>query len=784
MASIQDPLSIVRFDPQEPVGSLLEKASDAWNQAFLEETFRFCSEAMHCASDRSDRAGIALAQLHLAYAQAQDLNYHEGIRLAQRAQAKFRLLGDRHNQLVTELLLARMKRALCSFDDAKVQYREALALCHGLESEAKDTAQGDHIRLYQQLAGQIRQILENIEIDRSQLFEIIWVAPADPSLGVNALDPKDDQLLGVNVLDTKGDRICTRQMTAREFRGRTGVSWLWEGMVAKTAGERAFRDLICAQTRQPAGLIQAYLLSRIPELTDPEQIEDFSVTPYGPPQTGYALDLRHRNGRPVYECVEVLLQDKRPRLCSEKETECLIKRAIDRERLSQAFCRWVGGDVQFTILSEVYEWPAILESAVAADRVRFELGWQATALEESFCRTMASQGISITGSEKLKQKILEKLDSTEKSIKAADVRRWISEMKSRCPCTAEEQQAVKRDKDAGEQFLKRVKRVWQRMEENRKQHQGSFSENKAGRSGTTNQGSFRAHFLNEGDGDSIVLQFPDGSLGVVDCCNPGKTHKYLRALGQQMNLDNLRLVFVAVTHAHPDHDQVISLIDKLGGGKSVEEVWLSHWPVPRIERLIDYCTSEGISWFSMGGNEPALARQYGGVTVEVLAPALFSDWEGCEAAIAGMKKRANSWADESSLVLRFDYDGHTLLLTGDAGVQNWAYVRYAWHEEDKLQAQVLKVSHHGSCYNLETGLIQDVEPKFAIVSAAQRGEGRLKALPNEEVMQVLAKDKPNDESGVYCTYDGSCIVTLGKTGQPVQQLNEKGIYDTPDLPTS
>jgi competence protein ComEC len=315
------------------------------------------------------------------------------------------------------------------------------------------------------------------------------------------------------------------------------------------------------------------------------------------------------------------------------------------------------------------------------------------------------------------------------------------------------------------------------MEENREQHQESFIEKKAGRGGTTSKGSFRAHFLNEGDGDSIVLQFPDGSLGVVDCCNPGKTHKYLRALGRQMNLDNLRLVFVAVTHAHADHDQVISLIDKLGGGKSVEEVWLSHWPVPRIERLIDYCTSESIKWFTLDGNEHSLARQYSGVTVEILAPGPFS---GQKDMTAGMKKRAHSWVDESSLVLRFDYDDHTLLLTGDAGVQNWAYVRYTWHQEDKLRAQVLKVSHHGSRYNLETGLVQDVEPKFAIVSAAQQGEGRLKALPNEEVKQVLAKD----ERSVYYTYNGSCIVTLGKTEQSVQQLNEKGIYDLPDLPTS
>jgi beta-lactamase superfamily II metal-dependent hydrolase len=290
----------------------------------------------------------------------------------------------------------------------------------------------------------------------------------------------------------------------------------------------------------------------------------------------------------------------------------------------------------------------------------------------------------------------------------------------------------------------------------------------------TSEGRFCAHFLNEGDGDSIVLQFPDNSLAVVDCCNSVKTHRYLQALGRQLELDEPQLVFVAVTHAHADHDNIGPLIDKLGGGEYVDEVWLSHWPVPRIERLIDYCEQQEIAWLPLDGSGHFPVRQYGDVTVEVLSPRPVGE---LEEIVNEVKKGTYNWVNESSLVLRLECDGHTLLLTGDAGESNWAYVVYKWQPKRKLQAGAFKVPHHGSRYNLGAGRIASVKPRVAIVSAARRGHGRFKTLPDEEVEQMLARDVHQ----VYYTYSGSCVLTPHGKEWQVEQLADYSTCDVPSL---
>ena len=63
--------------------------------------------------------------------------------------------------------------------------------------------------------------------------------------------------------------------------------------------------------------------------------------------------------------------------------------------------------------------------------------------------------------------------------------------------------------------------------------------------------SLRVHVLNVGDGDAIVIEFPEvnGSrrYGVVDCYSSSKTIDYLGKLGVT------DLEFVCATHPHYDH---------------------------------------------------------------------------------------------------------------------------------------------------------------------------------------------------------------------------------------
>jgi tetratricopeptide (TPR) repeat protein len=535
IVDIRNPLSIIRCECQRSVQVFLERASDAWNQACPEEALRVCYAADCRASECNDRAGTALAQIYLACAQAQGCNLEEGIKLAERAAVNFRLQGDRHNNVVAYLLLGRLKRASYNFEDARLDYQEALGLCQKLESEAKETARSDTAQLYAQIVEQVRQVLENIEIDRRQWLEVIWVAP-------------DGRSLQADVLDAERNKICTRWMSAREFRDRTAVSWFWEGVVAEIVDSPAFTDLVREQIERPnLSLMHAYLLSRIADLLHPE-VKDFHMGPCDLAQiedeasTRLSMDLRrkrvaegqidvsYRDGQHLREYVEMPLQPKRsqmrfqaqtdtsyqegqlprehetmpveaerPWLLSKEEEDQLIEHVVGRELLGQVSRgRWAD-EVQFTVLSDLRGWPEALRPGIAArwsssgyanltevlegskeaesgeakpelSNVRFELGWEPRALEESFYRGMATQGISIMGSVELEQRIVESLPATslKKSLKGIDVRIWVSEMRVHYPSTPVEERALESEMKAEQHFLKRAKRVRQLMEEHEK----------------------------------------------------------------------------------------------------------------------------------------------------------------------------------------------------------------------------------------------------------------------------------------------------------------------------
>jgi competence protein ComEC len=119
--------------------------------------------------------------------------------------------------------------------------------------------------------------------------------------------------------------------------------------------------------------------------------------------------------------------------------------------------------------------------------------------------------------------------------------------------------------------------------------------------------------------------------------------------------------------------------------------------------------------------------------------------------------------NQNSIVLRVDDGKVAFLLTGDAGIQA---------EEDMLkdgvnvQADVLKVGHHGSRTATGQMFVDAVKPKVSIVSV---GTGNTYGLPDEEPLARL-----QDVSTLYRTdYDGTVTVTTdGSTYSVTTQKTE------------
>ena len=199
------------------------------------------------------------------------------------------------------------------------------------------------------------------------------------------------------------------------------------------------------------------------------------------------------------------------------------------------------------------------------------------------------------------------------------------------------------------------------------------------------------HYIDVGQGDSILVQAPDGTTALIDGGNPGSgTLAYLQKLGVS------RIDVMLLSHPHRDHvGGLTAIINTLQVGRVITTGALANTTTFRqflnaIERR-----KVPLSAVARGDNIP-----FGTLSFSVIH-ALSSD------------KNMN----DTSMVLRLQDNGVSFLFTGDAekNAEN-AMLR---DMPDQLRATFLKVGHHGSNTSSSAAFLAAVQPKVAIYSAGR-----------------------------------------------------------------
>lgn len=88
--------------------------------------------------------------------------------------------------------------------------------------------------------------------------------------------------------------------------------------------------------------------------------------------------------------------------------------------------------------------------------------------------------------------------------------------------------------------------------------------------------------------------------------------------------------------------------------------------------------------------------------------------------------------NSNSLVLHFNIDGFTFLFTGDMTIEEENDVIEVYN--NKIQADVLKVGHHGSNTSTQEKFLELVQPKYSIISVKKDNSYHL---PSEDVLYRL-----------------------------------------------
>jgi competence protein ComEC len=253
-------------------------------------------------------------------------------------------------------------------------------------------------------------------------------------------------------------------------------------------------------------------------------------------------------------------------------------------------------------------------------------------------------------------------------------------------------------------------------------------------------------FLDVGQGDSSLVTFPRGEHWLIDCGgtvgrDPGGdvVTPVLERLGVE------RLETVVLTH--PDLDHVAGL-PAIARGFELGSIWdngqgADEGAHPAYAELLDIAAQKSVRVFRT--REICGEHRVGAASLEVLHPC--HDRVGYDPTLE---------LNENSIVVRIDYGRTSFLLSGDLGA---AGERILLANHARLQADVLKLGHHGSRSSSTPEFLEAVSPAVAVASC---GPWNRHGMPHRRVRLALAERtislfRTDRQGAIRATSDGDRI---------------------------
>lgn len=236
------------------------------------------------------------------------------------------------------------------------------------------------------------------------------------------------------------------------------------------------------------------------------------------------------------------------------------------------------------------------------------------------------------------------------------------------------------------------------------------------------QGRLRISVLDVGQADAILLQ--DGKRNImVDVGNDvkdkvgdsGGRQALIKAL-DKAGVNRIKTVFV--THHHRDHmGNIMYVRGKYGVSNIYDSGYVNNGYKASVALNSDLRAGRYNGQALKAGDKITIDKNY---YIEVLAPGDF------------LSKKDLKNMNNTSLVLMLHYGSFKMLLTGDAEapVEDALQQKYG----TALQADVLKVGHHGSKTSSYWPFVSKVKPKYALISC---GDFSIYKHPNKNVVGSL-----------------------------------------------
>ncbi len=198
-------------------------------------------------------------------------------------------------------------------------------------------------------------------------------------------------------------------------------------------------------------------------------------------------------------------------------------------------------------------------------------------------------------------------------------------------------------------------------------------------------------FFDVGQGDSAAIYFPNGEALLVDA-GAGKTDivRKLRETGAPQSIS------ILMTHPHSDHiGGMLPVVKEF----NIIHAYDTGYPYSRIyENILNRLLAVNVQYSVVRSGQKFT---FGEAQITILHPD-----EGFEPHDI----------NDSSVVFMLRYRDFTALFTGDVEKVSEARMVKKWGK--LLDADILKVGHHGSRYSSSRGFLSVVRPQFAVISLA------------------------------------------------------------------
>ncbi len=263
------------------------------------------------------------------------------------------------------------------------------------------------------------------------------------------------------------------------------------------------------------------------------------------------------------------------------------------------------------------------------------------------------------------------------------------------------------------------------------------------------QKELRLTFIDVGQGDSILVEFPGGEKMLID---GGGLHEDRFDIGKNVIAPFLwrkkirRIDTLVLSHPDPDHSKGLNFI---ASQFAIRQFWDNGLQTESESYLQLRKTLSERKINAQSLNEGTPPQMINGVELSVLNP---PTWNTIRRKI-----RSPSDLNNSSLVIKLQFKNVSILLPGDIGKEAEGRML---RKDNLLRSDVLKIPHHGSSSSSSLPFLQRVKPTCAILSVGERNVGKL---PHPEVLRRYFQLGTQ----VYRT-DRNGAITVGTDGEKIE----------------